>query len=410
MRRLVTAALLSLIVLSGCVEGGNAGNTGGSEGGAATGDAQEPAALSALRIEVLERLSYEVIPALLDEFVAASKRLESAAASHGQAPGEATRGAARQAWVDAMDIWQRVELVQIGPLGAMGSVEGGQDLRDRIYSWPLTNPCRVDQKTADESYADEAALAKDLVNGRGLDALEALLFRDSPANACAPNAALNTSGTWAALGDAEVERRRAAYAAVAAKLVAADAVAARSAWGGASAGFGPDLGAPGPSRPYLMSGQEALERVVHALFYLDLATKDRKVAKPAGIKDCASASCPEAVESPFAGRSLEHVRANLDGFRLVFSGAPPGVDAPGIDDLLVLIGAGDTAAAVLEAIDAAVESAAMVPGDLGAAVTLEPQAVADLHQAIRDITDLLKTDLLSQLDLSAPETAAGDND
>ena len=47
---------------------------------------------------------------------------------------------AQAQWIESANLWQQLELMQIGPAGSSLSVPGGQDMRDEIYSWPTVNP------------------------------------------------------------------------------------------------------------------------------------------------------------------------------------------------------------------------------------------------------------------------------
>ena len=100
--------------------------------------------------------------------------LERAIADWALTPNEQTQGAAQAAWLRSMAIWQRAELMQVGPAGAVGRRVGGDDARDRIYSFPLTNPCRVDQELVAERYTNE--IKHPSLNVRGMDALESFLW------------------------------------------------------------------------------------------------------------------------------------------------------------------------------------------------------------------------------------------
>ena len=59
---------------------------------------------------------------------------------------------AQQKWFDTMIQWQELEVMQVASLGSSLTAVGGQDVRDNIYSWPLSNPCRIDQVTATQDY------------------------------------------------------------------------------------------------------------------------------------------------------------------------------------------------------------------------------------------------------------------
>ena len=82
---------------------------------------------------------------------------------------------AQEQWLETMLVWQQLEVMQVGPAGSSLKFIAGEDIRDEIYSWPTVNACRIDQKTADESWKGEGFFDDNLVNAYGLDGLERLL-------------------------------------------------------------------------------------------------------------------------------------------------------------------------------------------------------------------------------------------
>ena len=179
--------------------------------------------------ELLASLGDNVILPTLRDFAQAASALETATATYAQSGSSDDRAAAQQAWRDAMSLWQRAEVMQIGPAGVMGDVAGGEDLRLQIYSYPLVNRCRVDQELVEGAYVDPGAFSNELVNVRGLDALEYLLFSDGQTNACAPQNDINSTGSWNGIVD-QLAERRADYAASAAALVSSHADLLVRAW------------------------------------------------------------------------------------------------------------------------------------------------------------------------------------
>lgn len=318
--------------------------------------------------------------------------------------------AARQAWIAAMETWQLAELTQFGPAGAMSNTAGGEDLRDLIYSWPVVNACRVDQELARESYAEAGAIAEFPLNARGLDALEYLLFVPTTDNACLAGSGVNRDGSWDALGDATILSRRAAYAVAVSNQVADDAQSLVTWWSTDGQDFLSELRTAGAGSSTYRSASEALNAVTDAFFYIEKETKDMKLAIPAGIIACDTDACPEAVESPWAGRSLDHIRANTVAMQRLFHGGDPAGTDPGFDDWLTELGAdalADRMAAdftdVLEALDA-------IDLPLEQAVVEQPERVDAAHTALRTLVTDLKTQFITTLDLELPARAEGDND
>lgn len=318
--------------------------------------------------------------------------------------GEAERATAQEAWVAAMGTWQQLELMQIGPAGSSLSAIGGQDLRDEIYSWPTTNPCRVDQETVAGGYAAADFFEVNLVNAYGLDALETLLF-SGPDNACPNQVDINSSGAWAALGDEGVAAARADYAVAVVAGVADTAARLSTAWDPAGGDFSGKLALTAGSSPFA-NEQEALNAVFDGLFYLETATKDRKLAVPIGLQDCAEAACPEDVELWASGTSLEAIEGNLLGFQALFTGGEGG----GFEERLDAAGHADLAQEINARTDAALARVRSMEGPLSDTVVSAPADAQALYDDVKAVSDLLKGDLATVMVLEIPSEAAGDID
>lgn len=406
MNKIHRFALASLVATSLLAAGCGGGGGGGVSSTAPTptpvpGDGFDRRALLA---SVADRV---VLPALR-RFATEAAGLAAATDALTAAPTQ--RDAARAAWRSAMLAWQAVEVLQFGPAGPT-MMMGGQALRDEIYSWPLVNPCRIDQETVRGNYADSAFFTTQLVNVRGLDALEYLLFAPDDANACSPSVDINAGGGWQALVDAgDVAARRAAYAAGAAADVAARAAALRDAWEPAAGNFAAQLAGAGAGSSVYPTAQGALDDVFAALFYVELVVKDDKIAAPAGIvPDCTTDVCPNLSESRWADAAKDQLLANLAAARRLFLG---GTDASGtgFDDFLRARGAAALATTMLAALDAAVAAVEAIPGTMLEALASDPDAVRDAHAAVKNFTDPLKSQFVTVLNLTIPQEGAGDND
>lgn len=382
--------------------------SGATTGGATSTGAAGGGTVPATRRDVLEAVAACAVQ-LYADFRTAAGELDAKAKAAAASPGPESEAAVREAWNAAIDQWQQAELFRFGPAGPP-TTPGGKDLREYIYSWPLVSRCLVEQTIVSQSYADASFPTVALVNVRGLAAAEYLLFYTGTDNACAPSASINSSGSWAALGEAELAARKRAYAAVVAADVAARAEQLASAWAPDQGNFAGQLASPGGEGSVYSSERMALNAISDSLFYLDTEVKDGKLGRPLGLVECDEATCPEAIESKYARRSKEHVRNNLLGFRRIALGCDDG-EGVGFDDLLATIGAEPVAtklaggiAGALAAVDAIEEP------NLDEALLYDPASVKALHAAIRQITDLLKTDFLTVLDLDLPKVIEGDND
>ncbi len=183
------------------------------------------------------------------------------------------------------------------------------------------------------------------------------------------------------------------------------------AWEPDKGNFVAQLRDAGKDQSVYATDMRALNAISDALFYADKQLKDMKLARPLGLLDCAAATCPEALESRYAHRSKQHVLDNLLGFRKLFSGCGPDGEGQGVDDLLVAAGAEDLATRMTQALNGAIAAVhAIEEDDLGQALAADYASVLALHTAIKQLTDMLKTELVTVLTLDLPPLVQGDND
>ncbi len=354
------------------------------------------------RRAVLSNLAENVIVPAYEDFRDAAVALEEKTAAWEASGSDDDRDEARLAWREAMRAWQITEAFQIGPVGAAGAVPGGMDLGDFVYSWPITNACRVDQEIVSQSYGTEE-FASAAVNVRGLDALEYLLYREGKENECAPSRSINGDGSWAALEEDELDARRAAYAAAASTDVRKTADAILAAW---EDEFADDLANAGDGESSFATTQEALNHLSDAMFYVELVVKDEKLAPPIGLIDCAEATCPAQREFVWSDTNLLAIGANLEGLERLYTGG----EGLGFDDLLTDMGQGDVDEEIRGAVAGARKHAGEIETPMVELLASDPTPLVDLHQEVRNITTLLKTQFVGLLDLELPQQAEGDND
>ena len=363
------------------------------------------------RAVVVRYVDKLVLPALADMHTAATS-LSAAAVAHAATGGVAgpTRDDARAAWLAAMTKWQRLEMMGLGPAGSPATFVGGAGLRDLIYAWPQANPCGVDQQLVSDVFEEPGWAAARLVNILGLGSLEYVLFSEGEQNACPGSASINRDGLWDALSPAEVADRRARYAAVLAREIAAQVDALSSAWN--EGGFAAELKGAGQGSSRFTSAQNALDQIYAALFAIELATKDKRLGIPAGLHvDCPSDSCPQKAESRYSSTSKDNILANLLAVRAVFIGLDAqDAEGVGFDDLLADRGASDLASSMTTHLTAVIDQVTAFDGTLEAALGNEPARVRALYDALKLFTDDLKSTMPSTLGLRVPDEGAGDND
>lgn len=359
------------------------------------------------RTALLESLVSGIIVPLYEQFEVDAAALAGAVDAHCAVLGtadEATAGdAARAAFRTAMATWQRAELTQVGPTSASGLA-----LRDSIYSWPIVSTCAVDREIvalrADPTGYDITAK---LSNRRGLDVLEYTLFAATLEHSC--GAAAPPAG-WDSLDDAERRAARCAYADVVAGDLVTQAEALLAAWSGTD-GFAAALIAAGSAGSEYATAHDGVDVVFGGMFYLDLYTKDRKLAAPLGLEanTCSATPgtvCPGDLESQHAGVVGPNLAANLAGFRALFLGG----EGEGFDDFLRARGADALADQMIAVLDAAAASIDEVDGSYADLLGTEPARIEAVHNEVREVTTKLKTEMLETLGLTIPDEAGGDTD
>jgi predicted lipoprotein len=357
---------------------------------------------------LLVSLTKNVYRPTVNEFSAAAHELEQAVSKWGETPTPMALDEARQAWSRANLIWQKAEVMQIGPAGSSTRRVAGADIRESIYSFPTRNPCRVDQELVTQGYEEIDWVQSALSNVQGLDAIEYLLYSVHETNQCPDAVAINRDGTWDELltdPDTLSARRRDMTMTLASRVVFhADALVMVWAEGsefteGFITGKAPFSGV-----------RDALNESYAGLFYLDKVAKDLKLGKLTELSHgCSTDICPEALESRFAHLSKENLKANLVGFRAVYFG---GYDGPiyGFDRLLRSEGAEALADSMAQKIEAAITAVDAIDSPLYEQLENSPETVRNAYEKVKILADLFKGHFVTILNLDVPQEGAGDAD
>ena len=321
------------------------------------------------------------------------------------ADSDALKVAAQQSWREAMAVWQMAEVMQIGPL-----LENSNSLRNRIYSWPNTSACAVDQDVV-LSQQSTYDISTRTASRKGLDALEYLLFNPSLEHSCTVFGTAPEGWNERTLEDRSLARCEFA------KQVSTDLVDNADellrAWSGEEGrpGYADVLKSAGQPDSEFSDVHQALNLVTDALFYIETLTKDAKLATPLGLfaNDCGLAPCVENVESLYAQNSLDNIISNIQGLSMMFFGGDS-ESAVGFDDYLIEVGDGDTAQQMSIDLAEVEQFALSLQQSLTALLNQEPEQVREVHTQLKDLTDNLKNDFIQSLSLELPATSAGDND
>jgi uncharacterized protein len=387
--------------------GGGNGELGGSGGGGGLLEPEIPEETFS-KAAFLRQVA-DCAVARYQDFEAHAVALDQAAKANVAEPTEATANAARDAWLAANASWQVAETFRFGPAARTADEDAGaEELRDQIYAWRFGGRCPVETALVDKVY-ESASFGSSLINNRGLGAAEYLLFYPGSDNECPAYSAINSKGTWTALGVSETATRKREYAAAVAADVLKNAQKLLRAWDPAAGNFRHKLTHPGSGSVY-PNEQAALNAVWHGIFYVEKEVKDYKLGTPLGVAECVSGLCPESLESRFAKVSTANIRQNYLGFRRLFQGCGGNYTGLGFDDWLDAIGASDLRGRMLTALDGAQQAIDALDPPLEVAITGHTDRVWAVYMALKQLTDLLKSEFVTVLDLELPAGAGSDND
>ena len=310
---------------------------------------------------------------------------------------------AQDKWRDAMNAWQQVEMMQMGPL-----LEQDGLLRNKIYSWPIVNTCAVD--------FDVTYYASGTVNGepyditkrtptrKGMAALEYLIFSNNLGHSCTGT---SIPPGWDDLMEHEQREARCEFATEVSSDINNNAQTLVSSWL-ADGGYASKLKQAGEENSIFESPHDAVNAISDAMFYLDSSTKDGKIATPAGIltNACGLTPCPEVVESKYSSHSLSNITYNLVAFEMLLTGG----SGLGFTDYLLDEGDSLTVEAMTGAVTKAKDNIQSKESSLQELLVNDASQVNAIHADVKEVTDKLKVDFINSLALKLPSTSAGDND
>lgn len=353
---------------------------------------------AALRASVADCASYHYC-----RFEGASRWLSETVTNYAADASPAALQTAQLAYTQAFSIWSVLEQFQFGPLASNAINAGkdeyqGQGLRERIYAWPLSVRCRVEDQLVNQKYQSD--FPNVLVSARGLFALEYLLFYPGLDTSCPATSV--TAQKWPNFSQEELAARKLGYAQALAEDVHVRMLDLQHRWAADGGNYPPKLiDATGyPSEP------EAMKVLGWALFYVEHEVKDLKLGVAAGFRAGDSSAPPEA---PYANLGTEAVRANLRGFRAMFQGCGADGAGLGFDDWLIEANEAELAQDIVTAYENAQATADAFPAWNQAT----PADFQSLYATVKVLTDLLKNDLFragSPIGLELPPTIAGDTD
>ncbi len=360
-----------------------------------------------------------IVPLYEDVNAEAHSEASSAISEYCASIGTATESSARESaqifWSGLMNKWQATELFILGP-----AAENENTRRNAVYSYASSFPpssCAVDQSVV-LAQEEGFSISTRSFNSRGLDALEYLLFNDDLAHTCPVQ--ITQTQSWNALSENERKQQRCEYAELVLADVRDNTQAIADAWSIGGGDFRTQF-----VNPVNLSAN--LEALSDALFYIELETKDTKLGLPTGIHSgCNQVACPGSVESPYSENSLVNIRVNLESFRLSLMGD----EGLGFDDIIIARDYPQVVESFNTDIDAAIalvdemnESMLQQSENLLASGedtdctnsaanpdTIRTVPICSLHGYLKRISDTLRVDFITIVDLDLPDRGQSDAD
>jgi predicted lipoprotein len=332
------------------------------------------------RRPLLKSLRDTVLIPRSEQFSAKAGALESLAGKLAAHPDAALLDSAKTAWKETSLSWAALQATRLGPIA---------DLSTRIGFWPV-RPNLIEQGLAGTDRLDSNRLsALTPAAAKGLPAVEWLLFSQS------------SEAALAALQDSVKGPRQGEYLAAAATDIRRAAAFIEAEWKGAT---GSAFADPAPATRYPTT-QMAVEELIKGLVATLEDMKNAKVLTPSGAKSDGRPQ-PDLVESPYAGLSLEILRANLDGVEAAFTGQGLPGRGTGINAYMEDLGS-EVPGRIVDAIAKSRSALAAVPPPLSASVAGQQAKVAALGAALTDLVVTVKNDVASTLGFNITFT---DND
>lgn len=372
--------------------------------------------------KMLANMGLNVIQPKVKDFRLQSEMLYSKVSKYCQVleqggPGVAELDDSQRYWKDAMMAFHLVDSSPIGPQVSYG----GGIIGDNLYKWPMLNVCGVDLEV--EKQARLGTRNPQLIfTVRGLGALEYLLYENTLGSSCDLNRpSYGKLRDWVAKEDKIKKQDRCQYALYVTQDLVEKAQLLEQQWDEKKGNYSKSL----YEGTAFESMKKAVNEMSNAMFVIEF-TKDDRLAVPLGLNSkCTDAAgkCVQKAEHIWSGQAFEAIGTRIRGLQQIFWGAnTPNAVGYGFDDYLRTSGHADVADHVTQVTNAALESLAQIKTQGSLQEQIEKMdvglcreqntsvPVCKFYQDVRQISNVLKTEFLVALSLSAPPVHQGDND
>lgn len=319
------------------------------------------------RSKILNNVTDNIILPAWRDLVDHTADLQSKFQAFEASANETTLKALKASWLQARLSWKACEPFKFGPLESRG-------LENAVDLWPVSTSgieTAISNYNGSDSYLTQIGSDR-----KGFGSIEYLLLATSDAE------------TLTALADAN----RKAYLGLLIDELAEIAATIQSDWtGGYADEFRTDLGNDAGASTTLMANE---------LIYHVEVTKNYRLETPLGIRSGSATPLPETLESYYAHESKALIGASLDITLSIFTGDQGSGFDDYLDELNIDDGEGKALSEVIvEQIQLCQSDLAAINGTLAEALESDKTAVEKLYVDLKELTLLIKTDMMSQLGL-----------
>jgi predicted lipoprotein len=331
---------------------------------------------------LLQHLANRVLLPLTEDFATAAEKLSDTTQAFCR--GKSDLQSVRSAWRETQSAWQPLEMLQIGPTIERRS-------QRHVNFWPV-RPKLLEPLLAETKPLEPAMLETLGAAGKGLPALEYLLFAEGTANSAQKKTSAKTHCNVLQALSIQIKD---------------EALGLATDWRKPNGGFARQLAEAGqcPQDGAFASADQALSDVLNLLIAGLDAVKTRKLGKP--LEKSGDEAALERIESWRSGTSLEHIRDNLRGFEIAFFGFAKG--GTGLDDYLTAIERPGLARVVRQEFDVPRKALAAIRVPLREALLSQRKEVEALHKTVSRLQHLLETEVADALKVDL-EFNANDGD
>lgn len=313
------------------------------------------------------------------ELRAQSSELLKATTAFCKTPETTSLESLRKAWREARGAWKRIQVVHYGPVMDLS-------LRSHLDWWP-SKPNKIQEALDATGTADVKWIGGLGASARGLPAMEWLLFSE-------------TKKDDELLKDFQVQQgkpsRRCAVLLAYASAIDDKVEEVLKKWEPAHGNFATELTQTALGSKTFATNQDAINRLVNDLLYLNQKILLTKLGKPLG-KSTGGEVQPKLLESYLSENSVADLRNNLAGMKALFSGQWGDKKGESLMSFLRFLGAGEMGQRILKEMEDAETALKALKSPLSKDLAAQKAELEKVYKAFSKLQESFSVDLVGRL-------------